>query len=182
MSDRVKIVPVSTSFLGSTGVDLEHYERLFNTSSSLIAIATFDGYFEHLNPSWKALLGYGNEELCSHPFTEFIHPEDVGATVTEVGRMSAGGCQVVDFNNRYRCKDGSDRWLAWHATADAETKRFYCVDIDMTERVLAEEELQQAKEAAERAQRSLEQGNADLEQAIARANTTHWRSGCGESP
>ena len=37
--------------------------RFFERSADLLCIASFDGYFVHLNRAWKNLLGYGLEEL-----------------------------------------------------------------------------------------------------------------------
>jgi diguanylate cyclase (GGDEF)-like protein len=45
---------------------------------------------------------------------------------------------VRDFENRYRAKDGSYRWLSWRARSDGERK--YAVARDVTDRKRLEEE------------------------------------------
>jgi len=64
------------------------HEKLFNNSFDLICIAGFDGYFKELNPIWEQVTGYSLEKLYAIPFIEFIHPDDVEKTVSEIRSYS----------------------------------------------------------------------------------------------
>jgi PAS domain-containing protein len=70
---------------------------------------------------------------------DFVHPEDRQRTLDQNLKVRSGG-QALDFENRYRCKDGSYRWLLWNATADLEHEVIYSVARDITERKRADEE------------------------------------------
>lgn len=117
--------------------DLEN--RFFTLSLDMLCIADFGGYFKRLNPAWEKVLGFTREELQSVPMFEFVHPDDRERTL-EQNRLVRHGGQAVAFENRYRCKDGSYRWLLWNARADLEHQVIYSVARDITERKQAEEE------------------------------------------
>ena len=115
----------------------EELDRFFFLSPDLICIAGFDGYFKRLNPAWKRVLGYTNDELLSKPYLEFIHPDDQSPTTRQAGKLSGGG-QVIAFENRYRAKDGSYRWLEWAAVPYPDEQAIYAAGRDVTERKEAE--------------------------------------------
>jgi PAS domain S-box-containing protein len=125
----------------------------FAMSRDMLCIASFDGYFRRLNPAWQETLGYSLAELTSRPYVDFVHPDDRGATAAEAKSVSAGQPMLV-FENRYRRKDGSYRWLAWKSAARVEQGLVYCVARDVTEQKRKAEELRQARRAAEAASRA----------------------------
>jgi len=91
-------------------------ERYFSTSLDLLCIADLQGNFRRLNPEWKRTLGYEIDSLNGRAFIEFVHPDDVAATVRATQALSEGH-EVLGFVNRYRCNDGSYRWIEWRSTA-----------------------------------------------------------------
>jgi PAS domain S-box-containing protein len=128
----------------------------------LICTASFDGYFLRLNPAWKRTLGYEVSELQARPFLDFVHPDDRAATLSEVERQSARGEPVLNFQNRYRHKDGSYRWLEWTSRPDPRAGMLFAVARDITERKNAEQALAAYRETLERAVRDR---TAELEEA-----------------
>jgi two-component system sensor histidine kinase/response regulator len=129
----------------------EERDRFFTLSVDMLCIAGFDGYFKHLNPAWEKTLGFAKEELLAKPFLEFVHPEDCVSTIAAAEKLSTAGVNIISFENRYLCKDGSYKWLAWDSTPFAEQQMIYAAARDITERKRVEEELQKAKEIAEAA-------------------------------
>jgi len=97
-------------------LDMRHAwrrQRFFEFSLDMLCIASDKGYFVDLSPSWERTLGYSMEELTGRPYFEFVHADDQGPTVAEAARLQEPDTYTVGFANRYRCKDGSYRWLHW---------------------------------------------------------------------
>jgi PAS domain S-box-containing protein len=115
-------------------------DRFFNLSIDLLGIANFDGYFTRLNPAFERVLGFTNAELTAQPFVDFVHPDDRADTVAAAQQLMTGET-VVSFENRYRCRNGSYRWLLWSAIPDLEQNVMYVSGHNITERKRAEGDL-----------------------------------------
>ncbi len=125
----------------STGVGMnEAQEQFFTLSLDMLCIANFNGYFIKLNPAWETTLGYTREELLSRPYIEFVHEDDRAETIKEAERAMQGNANV-HFENRYRTKQGSYRWLSWSATLQQDRELIFAVAHDVTNRKLNDEEL-----------------------------------------
>ena len=115
------------------------FERVFTMSVDLLCIAGFDGYLKRVNPAWMRTFGYTEQELLSRPFIEFVHPEDRAHTEEAVGVL-AGGRDLVEFENRHLCRDGSARWMQWTSRPALEQGLAYTVGRDVTDRKRREAE------------------------------------------
>jgi PAS domain S-box-containing protein len=115
-------------------------DRLFNLSLDMLCIAGFDGFFKQVNPAWSKILGWTSQELLSRPWLEFVHPDDLHATIA-AGEQLKTGAAIHAFENRYLCRDGSYRWLSWNSFPLLEEGLTFCVIRDVTERKRAEAEI-----------------------------------------
>ncbi len=111
----------------------EELDRFFVLSLDMLCVAGFDGYFKRVNPTWERILGYTKEELLARPYMDFVHPDDRTPTTTAADTVSGGG-HLLAFENRYRAKDGSYRWLEWAAVPYPSEQRIYAAARDITER------------------------------------------------
>ncbi len=89
-------------------------DQVWDASIDLLSVADTANRFLRLNPAWSATLGWNDEELLARPFLDLVHPDDLDATRAAVEQL-ASGIRQIGFENRYRCKDGSYRWLSWNA-------------------------------------------------------------------
>ncbi len=155
------ICGVSTDITERKQAEAER-DRFFNLSRDLMCIIGFDNCFRTVNPAWERTLGFSREEMPGKPFIEFVHPDDRPATLTEAEKLASGG-EVIYFENRYVCRDGSYRWLAWSARAAVPQKLIYASARDITERKRTNEQILELNLELQRRAEQLETANKELE-------------------
>jgi PAS domain S-box-containing protein len=130
----------SASLPPSSRPGSDDLREFFEFSLNLWCIAGTDGYFKHLNPAWETTFGYSREELLSRPYLDFVHPDDREATIAVAKKLTSGS-NILSFENRYLCKDGSYKWLLWSAVARMEKDSIYAIAADITDRKCEEARL-----------------------------------------
>jgi PAS domain S-box-containing protein len=146
--------------------------RFFTLALDLLAIADFNGRFLQINPVWEKTLGYSEEELKAKTGLDFTHPDDREAMAAQLDRLRKGKA-ITSFEGRYRCKDGSYRWLGWTATAttadpaaqdrDHTEGLIYIFARDITPRKEHEAAIEQLNTQLEYRVQQLTEANAELE-------------------
>jgi len=124
------------------------FATFFEQPTHLHLITRLDGTILKVNQGWTDILGYNRRELEGGNFLDLIHPDDIDATLTELDKLK-GGQQIFRFENRYRHKDGSLRWLSWSAAVTIDNAIAYATGVDITARKAADEELQLYRENLE---------------------------------
>ena len=121
-------------------------EGFFNVNLDLLCIADTEGNFIKLNREWGSVLGYCVEDLQKRKFLDFVHPQDLPATLEAISKLSAQE-QVLNFVNRYRCKNGSYKFIEWRSHPHGNL--IYAAARDITDKKAAEAELRNIKEQYE---------------------------------
>ncbi len=119
--------------------------HFFSLSLDLFSVTGRDGYFRQVNPAFTRTFGYTEAQLLEQPFISFVHPEDQAATAGELEGLSRGE-PALEFEHRFRCREGAYRWLAWTAVPTPEGL-VYAAARDVTRRRQAETE--RARSAAQ---------------------------------
>jgi PAS domain S-box-containing protein len=117
-------------------------DQFFTLALDLLCIADTDGYFRRLNPAWEMILGWRIDELEGKKFLDLVHPDDLATTLKAMEDLRTGK-EIVNFINRFRCKDGVYRWIEWRSFPYGE-KLMYAAARDITERKQVEQALQLA--------------------------------------
>jgi PAS domain S-box-containing protein len=131
---------------------LVEHDYFFHHASDLFRIVDAAGRFVDVNSAWLRTFGVRKDDLYGHSVYEFIHPEDQERSRAAHDRLLAGEV-VAGFENRYRCNDGSYRWLRWSAIVDLERDRNYGVARDVTEHKLISARLASAQTMLEEMKR-----------------------------
>ena len=127
----------------------ENLRNTFNISPNIISKANFNtGYFIEISQAVTRILGYSIEEFISKPFIEFVHPDDRKQTTDKISEEIKGK-DVTFFENRYLCKNGSYKWLAWNSTKADDNGIVTAVASDISERKIAETDVRKLSTAVQ---------------------------------
>src|SRR3954452_12326021 len=91
------------------------FERIFDLSGELLCVIDPGGLFGRVSSGWEAQLGWTPDELVGTRCIDLLHADDLERTMTETVGLTDMGPELIAYENRYRHKDGSYRWLAWNA-------------------------------------------------------------------
>ncbi len=138
----------------------KEFQRILNISPDLIGTGSLDGHFIKINDAFKQILGYEDDEFLSKPFIEFVHADDVEKTLSALTDAVEGEKDLL-IENRYKCKDGSCKWIEWKVLALAEDNMFYAAGRDVTAHKVIEEALRESEESLNMAQEIASIGSWD---------------------
>ena len=124
--------------------------RSWMVTPDLMGSLNRHGVFETSNPAWLTLLGWTEDEMRRMPIWDLLHPDDVDRTRAGFA-LTQIGTPAIQFQNRYRCKDGSFRWISWVGVPEDDV--VYCTGRDITEEKAREAELDAAQEALRQSQK-----------------------------
>ncbi|AWN50226.1 hybrid sensor histidine kinase/response regulator [Methylobacterium terrae] len=125
-------------------------DRVWRNSRDLLAVVGADGVFRSVNPAWETILGHGPAEMEGRSFLDFIWPEDAAATQAALDG-AASARDLTNFENRYRHRDGTPRWISWHSSAEGGLIFGYGRDVTAEKAQAAA--LAQAEEALRQSQK-----------------------------
>ena len=119
---------------------IKELEGFFSVNLDLLCIADLESNFIRVNKAWEEILGYSTGDLENRSFVEFIHPEDVEATLhalSTLGRQE----KVLNFVDRYRSKNGFYRYIEWRSHPAGNL--IYEAARDVTQRIEMEAKLKE---------------------------------------
>ena len=116
--------------------------RLWSSTSDLMATVGLDGYLKEINPAWTRLLGWDEATLLSRPYCDLVEESDAGQSAATLEHLARGGT-VSEYVTVLRADDGSTRTVTWSAAPDGES--FYIVGRDITAQRDMEERLRQSQ-------------------------------------
>ena len=137
---------------------IDELDRFFSVSPDLLCIADTDGYFHRLNGAWERVLGYPLDQLEGAKFMDYVHPDDVAETQSVMQTLTQHH-EILNFVNRYRCRDGSYRWIEWRSVPVGTV--VYAAARDITHRLQSELDLQSTKEQLELVLQASSEGFSD---------------------
>lgn len=108
------------------------YSKFFNLSHDLFSISEGE-FFIELNDAWESTLGWTRAELLKHPYSYFLHPDDLEKS-EKAWQSLLRTSQIVGFTNRYRCSNGEYKTLTWNCVeVEGQGSKVYAVARDVTD-------------------------------------------------
>jgi PAS domain S-box-containing protein len=127
-------------------------DQLWTLSEDMLARADYDGRMSAVSPAWTRVLGFTEAELLTRPYADFMHPDDVEATVAGLARMGETG-MPTRFENRILTASGAWKSIEWTVAPEPDGVNFIAIGRDITAEKEAAAELEQAQEALRQAQK-----------------------------
>jgi PAS domain S-box-containing protein len=134
--------------------EIEH-ERDFsntvlNTIGSIVVVLDSDGNLIRMNPACESITGYKIDELRGKKFWDvFFVPEEVQSMRDRFIRIRSGE-YPIQYEGPCKTKSGDFRWIVWHNTCvktnDQDVEWIIGTGLDLTERKVAEQEINKKDE------------------------------------
>ena len=129
---------------GEAGSTLAWRDLFFDLSIDMLCVTDMDGRFIHVSPAWKKTLGWDENELFAKAPLELVHPDDHKSTIAARGRLAQGE-EILGFENRYKRRDGSYRWIEWNSFPVPEAGLVFAVAREITRAKDTERELRESE-------------------------------------
>ncbi len=135
----------------------ERYRFLAEHAPDMISRVTPEGEIKYLSPSCERVFGYTPEEHIKLTPMEMCHPDDIGGVGSAIVGMTEKRQTRLDEPLRYRARHKDGRWIWVEANPilildqNGEPLEFVDIVRDITDTVLTQAELREARADAEAA-------------------------------
>ncbi|WP_405400556.1 PAS domain S-box protein [Maribacter sp. Asnod2-G09] len=115
----------------------EELQKIMDTSLDIICTLDEDGYFLSVNKACTQIWGYEPKDIIGTQYLELVYDEDIKLTEDSAESVLSGK-KVVNFENRYKHKNGAIVPMLWSSNWDKKDRVYYCIARDNTEKKKAE--------------------------------------------
>lgn len=124
----------------------ERYRTLVETAPDIIAIIDLQARIVTINSAVRTLLGWEPSEVVGHPFTDFLHPEDV-AEAQIIFHKALAGEKLLPVEHRVRARSGATvivECVGAPLRREGKVEGYIVLARDLTEARQLKEQIQQA--------------------------------------
>ncbi|NJK85460.1 MAG: PAS domain S-box protein [Bacteroidales bacterium] len=132
----------------------QNFRKAFEFSGIGMAMISTEKKIIRINKVLCGMWGYEEHELLNKPFLDFTHPDDVNIGIPEIIRCVQGELDHFSCKKRYVQKNGEVIWANLHAsiirTFDNKPLFFVAQVVNITDQVVRQQELLEAKQKTEK--------------------------------
>lgn len=125
------------------------YRQTFDVAPVGIVLAGIDKQIIQCNDAFARLIGFTSEELAGKTIAEITHPEDKEIGMAELLQLKDGKIDSSHIQKRYVRRDGNIIWgevtISMVRDSEKRPQYFFAIIQDITDRMIAEEQLQLLK-------------------------------------
>lgn len=140
--------------------NIDLFESAFIFAGNGKALVSLEGQWLRVNPAAEELLGYSAKELLDIDFQQLTHPDDLERDLELLEELLAGKRKSYRMEKRYTHKDGHTVWAQLCVSlvryANGRPRYFIAQLHDISDRKLAERQLEERRRELEDANRRLE--------------------------
>ncbi len=129
------------------------FRSIVENANDIIYMLTPDAIFSYVSPNWALILGHDPADIIGRSVALVVHPDDRPRCIEQFNQLMQKNTLISGLEYRVQHQDGTWRWHISNLSAvrDQSGAVLYCIGItrDISDRKVAEVELQTAKEAAE---------------------------------
>lgn len=114
--------------------ELRNFEKIFQLSKDLICVSDTKGMFRRVNPAFRSILGWNEEELIGTSLFSLLHPDDVEITQMEMESLKAGHT-TVNFVHRFRTSTGTYKTTQWTVSPETGTGYLFAIGRDISQQL-----------------------------------------------
>jgi PAS domain S-box-containing protein len=132
-----------------------------------------------VNPKYCEILGRTGQDLLTHNFQSFIHPDDLAKNLEHLRQLAEGEVRHYEIENRFIRPDGSVRWVEIDVAAmwpEGENPVWHMAIVhDVTERKRTEDRLREYERVVEGLEEMITVVDCDYRYAIANRTYLNYR-------
>ncbi|MBY0515645.1 MAG: PAS domain-containing protein [Bacteriovoracaceae bacterium] len=128
-------------------LDQMDMERFFKESLDIFVMAGIDGYFKQVNQAFCNLVGLNESDALAKKILDYIHPEDINASIDIIQKLQSGE-DTVNFVNRYLNKQNEWSSISWTAHYDADLCLMFAVGREITDLLIKDSLLKELQRIA----------------------------------
>ena len=126
----------------------ERFRSLVEESADVVILLDGDGRTVFAGPSLTRVLGYHPDDWLGHAPNVYVHPDDQPALDETWARLISEPGSIARYETQVRCASGAYRWCAVvlrNLLAEPAVSGVVANFTDITERILAREELAESE-------------------------------------